>query len=214
VGRVVEDTPLAQGQVDAFRTPFSRDSQSFMSGVEIQGTIIHNLLTGTWGRELSSGQRAGFYLLMLLAFSLLLVRLSPRAGLGLLAALSLVLLVGAWAALCFFHLWIQPVLLVVGLVVMYGVTLFTHHLSDLREKRWLHQAFTHYVSQEVVETLMTHPERFELGGEELETTVMFAESGRILRADPVHGTPGPDQPPERLLHAPDRDCPGPPRHPG
>ncbi len=175
VGRLVEDTPLAQGQVDAFLTPFSRGVQSYMSGVEIQGTIIHNLLTGTWGRELSTGQRAGYYLLVLLGFSLLLVRLSPRAGLGLLAGLSVVLLLGAWATLCFFHLWIQPVLLVLGLVVMYGVTLFTHHLSDLREKRWLHQAFTHYVSEEVVETLMTHPERFELGGDELETTVMFAD---------------------------------------
>lgn len=175
VGRMVEDTPLAQGQVDAFRTPYSRDSKSFMSGVEIQATIIHNLLTGTFGRELSVSQRAGFYLVVLLSFGLLLVRLSPRAGLGMLTALSLVVLLGAWAAMCFFHLWIQPILLVVGLVVMFGVTLFTQHLSDLREKRWLHQAFTHYVSEEVVETLITHPERFELGGEELESTVMFTE---------------------------------------
>ncbi len=173
VGRAVEDIPLSQGQVDAYLTPYSGGSRSFMSGVEIQGSIIHNLLTGTWGRELSQGQRVGLYLGVFLFFSLFTAWLSPKAGLGLLAALGLVLFLGAWIGFCFFHVWIHPVLLGLGLVLIYGVNLITHHISGLQEKRWLHQAFTHYVSQEVVETLMAHPELFELGGEELETTVMF-----------------------------------------
>jgi adenylate cyclase len=175
VGRVVEDLPLSQGQVDAYLTPYSRGSLHFMSGVEIQGNIIHTLLTGAWGQELSRGQRLGLYVTVLLFFSLLTSRVSPKAGLGLLAALSLVLVVGAWVGFCFFHVWIYPVLLGVGLVMIYGVTLFTHHLTGLQEKRWLHQAFVHYVPEEVVDTLMAHPELFELGGEELETTVMFAD---------------------------------------
>jgi len=175
VGRVIEDLPLSQGQVDAYLTPYSRGSQRFMSGVEIQGNIIYNLLTGTWGRELSWGQRIIFYLSVLLLLSLLLTRFSPKVGLGLLTGLSLVLFVGAWVLFCFFQVWIHPVLLGVGMVLIYGVTLFTHHISHLQEKRWLHQAFTHYVSGEVVETLRTHPELLDLGGEELETTVMFAD---------------------------------------
>jgi adenylate cyclase len=175
VGRTIEDVPLAQGQVDAFLTPYSGGSKSLMAGVEIQGNIIYDLLTGTWGKEISPGWRAGLYFVVLLTFSLLMVRLSPGAGLALLAALGLGLLLSAWLALCFFYVWIQPVLLGTGLVLLYGINLFTLHLSGLQEKRWLHQAFTHYVSQEVVETLMTHPERFELGGVELEATVMFAD---------------------------------------
>ena len=174
VGRVVEDIPLSLGQVDAFLTPFSGGHKSFMSGVEIQGNIIYNLLTGTWGREISPGQRVALYLVVFLVFSLLVTRLSPKAGLGLLAALSLVLFLGAWLGFCLLNVWIYPVLLGVGMVLIYGITLFTHHLSDLQEKRWLQRAFCHYVSEEVVETLKTHPELFELGGEELDTTVMFA----------------------------------------
>ena len=175
VGRVVENTPLSQGQVDAYRTPYSCGSGGFMSGVEVQGNIIHNLLTGTWGRELSWGPRLGLYLPVLLLFSLGIARLTPKAGLALLAGLSLLLFLGAWVLFCSFQLWIYPVLLGLGLVMIYGFTLFTRHLSDLQEKRWLHQAFTHYVSGEVVETLRTHPELFDLGGEELEATVMFAD---------------------------------------
>jgi adenylate cyclase len=176
VGRMIEDIPLSQGQVDAFLTPYRSVSQSgFMSGVEIQGNIIYNLLTGTWGQELSPGTRAGFYLVVLLAFSLLTARLTPSASLWLLAGLGIALLLATWLSLCLFHVWIQPVLLGAGLALIYGINLFTHHVSGLHEKRWLHQAFTHYVSQEVVEALMAHPERFQLGGEELEATVMFAD---------------------------------------
>lgn len=175
VGLAVEDNPLSEGRVDAYLTPYSRGSRRFMSGVEVQGNIIHNLLTGTWGRDLPPGQRLGIYFAVLLVFSLLVVRLPPKAGLGLLAAVSAVLFLGAWVLFCFFQVWFFPVLLGLGLVLIYGFTLLTQHLSDLQEKRWLHQAFTHYVPGEVVEALRTHPELFELGGEELETTVMFAD---------------------------------------
>jgi adenylate cyclase len=175
IGRVVEDVPLAQGQVDAFRTPYSSGAHSFMSGVEIQGNIIYDLLTGAWGKELAPGDRAALHLGVLLTFSLLMVRISPGASLGLLVALGLSLLLLSWVSLCFFRVWIPPALLGLGLVLLAGINLFTHHLSGLQEKRWLHQAFTHYVSQEVVETLLAHPERFELGGVELEATVMFAD---------------------------------------
>uniref|UniRef100_A0A7V6DP98 Adenylate/guanylate cyclase domain-containing protein n=1 Tax=Desulfobacca acetoxidans TaxID=60893 RepID=A0A7V6DP98_9BACT len=175
VGRTVEEGPFSQGQVDAFQTPYSRGSKAFMSGVEIEGNIIHDLLTGTWGREISPGWRTAMYLGFFLAFSLAAVYLAPGASLMVLAALGLVIFLGAWVSLCFFRLWLEPILLGAGLVGIYGVTLFNHHLSGLQEKRWLHQAFTHYVPQEVVDTLLAHPERLELGGMELEASVMFAE---------------------------------------
>jgi adenylate cyclase len=175
VGRTIEDNPLSQGQVDAFRTPYSRGPKVFMSGVEIQGNVMYDLLTGTWGREISPAWRTAMYLGFFLAFSLVAVYLSPGASLGVLAALCLVIFLGAWVALAFFRIWLEPVLLGLGLVSIYGVTLFSHHLSSLQEKRWLHQAFTHYVPQEVVDTLLAHPERLKLGGVELEATVMFAD---------------------------------------
>ena len=172
VGRMVEDIPLARGQVDAFLTPYSG---GFMSGVEIQGNIINNLLNGSWGKEITPRQRLVLYLSVLLGFSLLALRLSPGTSLILLAALGVALVVGAWMALWFLQVWIQPFFLGVGLILLFGISLFAHHLTGLEEKRWLHQAFTHYVSQDVVDTLIAHPERFELGGVELEATVMFAD---------------------------------------
>ena len=161
VGRMVEDIPLAQGQVDTFLTPYH--DGGFMSGVEIQGNIIDNLLNASWDKEITPRQRLLLYLAVLLGFSLLTVRLSPGASLALLAALGVALVVGTWLALWFLQVWIPPFPLGAGLILLFGINLFAHHLTGLEEKRWLHQAFTHYVSQDVVDTLIAHPERFELG---------------------------------------------------
>ncbi len=66
VGRMVEDIPLALGQVDAFLTPYRG---GFMSGVEIQGNIIDNLLNGSWARRLPPDSRLVLYLVVLLSVS-------------------------------------------------------------------------------------------------------------------------------------------------
>jgi adenylate cyclase len=50
-----------------------------------------------------------------------------------------------------------------------------HYFTEAREKRWLRQAFGRYVAPSVVESIIQHPDRLELGGEELETTVLFAD---------------------------------------
>jgi len=49
------------------------------------------------------------------------------------------------------------------------------YLREYREKRWLRQAFSRYVSPAVVAELVAHPEGLKLGGEELEVTVLFAD---------------------------------------
>jgi adenylate cyclase len=46
---------------------------------------------------------------------------------------------------------------------------------EVREKRWLRQAFSRYVSPSIVEDIAAHPERLELGGEEVDATVLFAD---------------------------------------
>lgn len=175
VGRVIDEGSPPQTQVDAFVTPFGGTNGTYMSGVEIQGHIIHTLLTGAWGQELSLGPRLALYLGVLLIFSLLAVHFSPKAGIGVLALAGLGLFLTSLAVFCNFKIWIPPVLPGVGMVMVYSSNLFTHHIYDLHEKRWLRQAFSHFVSPEVVETLLAHPERLQLGGEELEATVMFAD---------------------------------------
>lgn len=175
VGRVLDALTLPQTQADAFLTPLDGPTGRYMSGVEIQGHIIHTLLTGRAGRELSPVSRLGFYLAALFLFSALVTPRSPQAGLAILAAASLALWFGALAVFCRFQVWVHPVLLGIGLALVYTGNLLLHHLRNLHEKRWLRRAFSHYVAPEVVETLMLNPKRLALGGEEVVVTVMFAD---------------------------------------
>jgi len=67
------------------------------------------------------------------------------------------------------------VLLSGGLGIMYTGHIFAHYWIESREKRWLRQAFGQYVSESLIESIIAHPERLKLGGEEVEATILFSD---------------------------------------
>jgi adenylate cyclase len=173
IGRIVgaAPTPIA----DSFYTPFFAATGQLMSGVEIHGQVIHTLLKRNWGQELPVLSRLGLDLLVLLLFGMLLVRISPFAAMGVLV--GFILAIFGLSAYLFLHLnlWWPPVLLSGGLAVVYAGYIFAHYWIESREKRWLRQAFGQYVSESLVESIIAHPERLQLGGEEVEATVLFSD---------------------------------------
>lgn len=173
IGRIVvaSPTPLA----DAFYTPFFASTGQLMSGVEIHGQVIQTLLKKNWGRELGFLPRLGFCLVVLLLFGWLMVRVSPLAAMGVLAGFTLLLFGLAFFVFLRWNLWVPPLLLSSGLAVVYAGHIFAHYWIESREKRWLRQAFGHYVSDSLVEAIIASPERLQLGGEEVEATVLFAD---------------------------------------
>ncbi len=175
VGRLLETSFEPLAKIDAFYTPFFAGSRLHMSGVEIQGHIINTLLQGNWGRELSWPLRLVLYFFVLLPFSLLVTRLSPLSGSVALG--GSVLLLGGTSFLLFRtqNLWVPPTLLSLGLLTIYVGSMVDYFFREVREKRWLRQAFSRYVSPSLVENIVSHPERLELGGEEVEVTVLFAD---------------------------------------
>ncbi len=174
IGRILGAAPTAQA--DAFYTPFFSDTAGqLMSGVEIHGQVIQTLLRGNWGQELSLLHRLSLTLVVLLLFGWFLVRVSPFSGIGVLA--GFILLVFGLSFFLFLrkNLWMPPVFLSGGLAVIYAGHIFAHYWLESREKRWLRQAFGQYVSDSVVEAIIASPERLQLGGEEVEVTVLFSD---------------------------------------
>ena len=105
VGWMLRQNADPATQADAFLTPFSQPFGGYMSGVEIQGHIIHTLLTGTWGRELGPWGRLAFYFVVLMGVSLFMGCRPPWVCvLGLLGA-SAGLWFAVWALFCGFRLW-------------------------------------------------------------------------------------------------------------
>ena len=192
VGHVLEASATPQTQADAFYTPFFAKDGQRMSGVEIEGNILNTLLNGSWGRELSGGERLLLLVAVILAAGLVLARLKPVTGLIFLGA-SLAVLVGlSFGLLYLTRWWFPPVLMSMGLMLVYAGSVLGHYFTEAREKHWLRQAFGRYVAPSVVEVITTRPDRLELGGEELETTVLFADLEGFTRLSE-------DLPPQTLI---------------
>jgi adenylate cyclase len=175
VGHMLEASATPQSKADAFYTPFFARGGQLMSGVEIQGNILNTLLDASWGRELPLWLRLALLVGVILLASLALIRLKPLSGMIVTAASLLLIAFISFGLFYFMRFWFPPFLLSTGLVMVYSGNVLSHYFVEAREKRWIRQAFGRYVSPSVVEVIITHPERLELGGEELETTVLFAD---------------------------------------
>jgi adenylate cyclase len=175
VGRILGASPSPQARSDTFYTPYYSATGRVSSGVEVQGQIIHTLLTGRWGRELPAASRLALYVVIILAAAYGMARLSPLVGLAVSGGLALLILGASVVLFWFWNYWMPPVLLVAGLALVYSGNSLGHYLLEVRERRWLRQAFGHYLSPAVVEDIVTHPERLQLGGTEVEGTVLFAD---------------------------------------
>jgi adenylate cyclase len=173
IGRILGASPTPQA--DAFYTPFFSSTGQLMSGVEIHGQIIQTLLQGNWGQEISLFPKLGLTLVVLLLFGCFLVRVSPSSGMVLLVAFMALIFGLSFFLFLRKNLWIPPVFLSGGLAVIYAGHIFAYYWLESREKRWLRQAFGQYVSDSVVEAIIASPERLQLGGEEVEVTVMFCD---------------------------------------
>jgi adenylate cyclase len=175
VGNMLEASVTPQAQADAFYTPYFAKQGQLMSGVEIQGNILATLLKGSWGRELALWQWLALLLASILLASLVSVRLKPLGGLIFTAVCLLAMAAATFGLFVLARFWVPPFLICTGLVLVYTGNVLGHYFTEAREKRWLRQAFGRYVAPSVVESIIQHPDRLELGGEELETTVLFAD---------------------------------------
>ncbi len=175
VGRILGASPSPLARSDTFYTPFYSRGGQVSSGVELQGEIIHTLLSGQWGREVPIAGRLALYLAALLLASYGLARLRPFPGLAVLLGLALAVLGLAAGLMVWGDLWVPPVLLAGGFGLVYGGNLLDQYLVEARERRWLRQAFGRYLAPAVVAEILAHPEHLKLGGEEVEGTVLFAD---------------------------------------
>ena len=175
VGRMLEAGVDPRGQTDAFYTPYFSLTGKATSGVEIHGQIIHTLLIGKCGQTFPDGPRVLVYFCILLGAGYLFALLSPLSGLIGLFFSIVMIFAGVVYLFQHYSMWIPPVLLGSGLILTYGSNSFFHYLIAAKDKRWLRQAFSRYVSKSLVEIITNHPEQLRLGGEEVEVTVLFSD---------------------------------------
>jgi adenylate cyclase len=142
--------------------------------VGTHSNIINTILT-----ERFIVKKEGWVRFVLFLFTALAIAVISLLKLWKSLVLSLGYALGYFAAAYYvfvkYGLWIDLVG-PVGIVLFgfAGITSF-RFFTEEKEKLWIKQAFSHYLSHEVITELMDDPSRLKLGGERRRITVMFSD---------------------------------------
>ncbi|WP_428561027.1 MAG: CHASE2 domain-containing protein [Solidesulfovibrio sp. DCME] len=145
------------------------------SGVEIHAQALQSLLTDDFLRVLPHW--SGWLLAAGLAVAgALAASLAPGAAASAVAILvflplPLGLALGGYALGWWLPLALPQAAVAGGL----GVAVLIGYATEGRQKRFIKSAFRQYLSPDVIEALIAHPERMTLGGELRELTIFFSD---------------------------------------
>lgn len=152
VGRSLETVPEPQRiSPDTFLTPFSLSAEGPTSGVEIQATIVHNLLQGDFIVELGEPVRFALLILLALLGSLMLSGLRPLSGLVVTVVLATLVFVMAFMAFSKAGVWLPVLLATVTLGLIYGGHLVVRVLVAERERRQALEEMNQSLEEKVAE---------------------------------------------------------------
>lgn len=189
-GAIVLVGSSAQGLQDLRFSPLG----GMVPGVDIHAQAIEQAL---FGRALQRPHWAApIEAMTLLLAALLLCGLTLGTG-ALSSALAatamlLILNLGAWWAYSRHGLLFDALNPSIGLLLAYLGASIARHLASERQQRWVRGAFSRYISPNLVEYLVQHPEQLRLGGERRQCSFVFTDltdSTRLMDG----------QPPERVV---------------
>jgi adenylate cyclase len=161
----------APGLMDLRPTPLS----SVSPGVVIHATVLDNLLADDFIQTMPGwAVLLGTLILALLAGALAVLARDTRTTVAVAVLVLLVPLavgfvaygVGWWAP-------IIPGVLAAGLALFGGIV--RNYAVEGSQKRFIKQAFRHYLSPAVIDRIMADPGALKLGGERRELTIMFSD---------------------------------------
>jgi adenylate cyclase len=176
IGRDVRASPeLGAAQADTFATPFLMTTGLLTPGVEIHATQIENALMGQTIESVSPSLNIlAISSVLLLAMPLLLFWHPLRSTVLAIFLGGAVVGVSTWL-FATFNLWMATATPLLALSVAFLSTSAGSYFTERRRAGEIRSAFTKYVSSEVVEEMIAHPERLKLGGHRREVSVLFSD---------------------------------------
>jgi adenylate cyclase len=167
-----------QGMNDVHTTPYSgrllAPSRGLMAGVEIQANVAETLLSGRATNEISAGDRRLLLFAIIALTTWVYGRRSPWTGWIVLTGACASTLVISFIA--FERLRLVPAAQVqLGLVAAYLLSYSERLTSEQREKARVKKMFQGYVSDDVVDMLLSSEKKLDLYGETTHITVLFSD---------------------------------------
>lgn len=146
-----------------------------MAGVEIQANLVESYLQRAVVRQIEDEI---YYLLLFIGLGIIcglsVFGLRWYYSLPLMFIFIILFLAAVTVAFTFEFLIsiLYPVLL---MLLIYSAAYLVKYLLESREKQKIRAGFSQYVAKEVVDELIAHPEKLNLGGVRRELTILFSD---------------------------------------
>ena len=148
-----------------------------MPGVEAHAQMLEQVLTDSYLYRPAGAKSIEALTLVIGGLALGALALATGAVVSALATLlAMGLVVGAgWFAFVDYQLLMDPVTPALGIFIAFLWSSVIHHLSSERRQRFVKQAFSRYVSPNLVAHIVDHPAELELGGRRQECSFIFTD---------------------------------------
>jgi adenylate cyclase len=172
-GRIMLIGTSAPGLIDLRATPLDAS----IAGVEIHAQAIEHILSGRSITRPDYAQALELSIMVvigiLIAFFLPRLTASQSAFVGVLVVAFL--LVGGWLAFSRWGMLLDPSFPALALFMLISAATAYVYRRVEQQRGEVRRAFAHYVSPSVVDELIAHPEKLELGGVVRELTLLFCD---------------------------------------
>jgi adenylate cyclase len=144
-------------------------------GAEIYATLLDNFLSGDFMHQFPVSMMVTllFMVSLICAVSVTYVKNVPGSiiAITIFIALPVLISLGAYQQ----GFWLPLVVQEIAIVVTIGFVLIINFATEGRQKRFIKNAFKHFLSPAVIEQLIVHPERLKLGGERRLLSIFFSD---------------------------------------
>jgi adenylate cyclase len=172
-GSIVLIGTSAAGLKDQRPTPLN----PFSPGIEIQTNALEQVLTETYLYR--PDWLTGLEITIMTVVGLFLIRFMSHFGLmsGVLitSLFTSIVIVISWYAFKYYHWLIDPVYPAITILTIYFVVLLLNYFKSENERKYVRNAFSHYISPALVEKLVQNTEVLKLGGEMRDMSVLFCD---------------------------------------
>jgi adenylate cyclase len=176
VGRDINTTTeVGAQQVDMFVTPFMQFTGLLMPGVEVHANMIDGTMNGRNLTRMPLLACVMLTMLMTLLAGFAMREWLPLRSLLVTLGLALVMALASWALFDFANYWMPIAAPIAGMLLVYIGYGGLAFLLEQRRKQEIKRAWSYYVSPQVVDQMIAHPEQLVLGGQKREVTLMFTD---------------------------------------
>ena len=170
-GRIVLIGYVAAGLVDLRANPLS----TVAPGVELHANVIDNLINRDFTRTAPRGLMFPLIVFLGAAFGWAIDRTRSQLVSGIFAAVTLAALIAAGYGALVAGYHVPTFTAAVAIALTYVVITVFNFVREQQQTALLKTTFGRYVSPQILDHILDHPEKVRLGGERRDLTILFSD---------------------------------------